>query len=92
MRHDPNGDHLEISTNELVCTLMSRFDCPDSLFTLLGLMIEASVALPSSRQYRMAATLHDVAGMIEQRPAVRDCVDRLRLPPAYSEARNAVNS
>jgi hypothetical protein len=79
MRHEPHGDNLGISTNELICTLVSRVDAPNSLFSLLALLTEVAVELPVHRQYLMAATLHDAAQMIEQRPEVRDWADRLGL-------------
>ena len=67
MFHDPHGDHPGISTNELICALLNRLDAPRSLFSLLALMVELSEELSIERQYRMAATLHDAADMIEQR-------------------------
>jgi hypothetical protein len=67
MLHDPHGDHIEITTNELICTLVSRFDAEQSLFTLLALQIEVSDALSINNQLRMAATLRDAADMIEER-------------------------
>lgn len=59
------------TTSELICTLASRFDAVDDMFILLGLMIEVSAAFPGDRQYRIAATLHDVASVIEARPEVQ---------------------
>jgi hypothetical protein len=72
MFHDPNGDHLGISTGELVCVLINRLDAPDCLFSLLGLMVEVSNDLPNDRQWRMACTLRDAAAMIEERPVHHD--------------------
>jgi hypothetical protein len=76
MFHDPNGDHLEISTNELVCVLINRLDAPRSLFSLLGLMVEMSEALPIDRKWRMACTLRDAAAMIEERHAFEEGTTR----------------
>jgi hypothetical protein len=65
--HDPHGDHPEITTNELIAVLMSRFDASDCLFTLLALMVEASHGLPINNQFRMACTLRDAADLLEER-------------------------
>jgi hypothetical protein len=71
MFHDPHGDHLGITTNELICVLMSRLDASRGLFSLLALMVELSEELAIESQDRMAATLHDAADLIQQRPSVR---------------------
>ena len=92
MRHEPFGDHPGISTNQLICELLSRVDTSNSLHALLALMVGTSDELPIKRQYLMACTLHDAALMIERRPEVRDWADRLGLSPAYCEALSHVDS
>jgi hypothetical protein len=68
MRHEqPHGDNTGLTTNELVCALVSRFDAPNSLFSLLALQLEMSHALPIHNQLCMAATLRDCADLIEER-------------------------
>ena len=71
MFHDPNGDHLGISTNELICVLVARFDAHDSLFALLALMVEAADELPIHKRCRVACSLRDCADIIEQRALVK---------------------
>jgi hypothetical protein len=86
MLHDPYGDHLGISTNELICALIGRVDASNSLFSLLALMVGVSSELSIERQWRLAASLHDTAELIEARPPVRDFVDLLKLTrPAYTD-------
>jgi hypothetical protein len=71
MRHEPFGDHPGISTNELIFVLMKRLDAHDSLFALLGLMVEMADELPINKRCRMACSLRDCADMIEQRALVK---------------------
>jgi hypothetical protein len=73
MRHDPFGDNTGLTTPELICALVSRFDASHSLFTLLALQIEMSHALPIDKQCRMAATLRDAADLIEKKALVPTC-------------------
>jgi hypothetical protein len=79
MKHDPYGDHFRVSTNELICAVFARVDAPNSLHTLLALMVEMSSELPIRKQYLMAGTLRDAASMIEKRSGVRDLIDLLAL-------------
>jgi hypothetical protein len=72
MKHSPHGDSLGISTNELICILMSRADASSSMFSLLGLMIEMSDEMSIQKQYLTAECLKDAAHLIEDRPAVQD--------------------
>lgn len=85
MRHQPKPDDLPITTNELIAVLANRFETPNCLFSLLGLMTEVSDALPIERQFRMAATLRDAAEMIEARPVLREWAARLGLTLTYDE-------
>lgn len=85
MFHEPYGDHFGVSTNELICAVMSRADASNSLFSLLALMVEMSDALPIEKQFRVACTLDDASAMIRERPAVRGWTDRLGLTPAFEE-------
>jgi hypothetical protein len=75
MKHDPYGDHFAASTNELICTVLARVDASDCLHSLLALMVEESSELSSSKQWRMACSLRDVAAVIEERPAVRAWIE-----------------
>jgi hypothetical protein len=67
MRHEPFDDHPGISTNQLVCELLKRFDASDSLFSLLALMAEMADELPINKRRRMACSLRDCADKIEER-------------------------
>lgn len=71
MRHEPFGDHPGTSTNALICMLMARVDTYDSLFALLGLMVEMADELPINKRCRMACSLRDCADMIEQRALMK---------------------
>jgi hypothetical protein len=91
MLHNPHGDNTGLSTHELICALSSRLDASDALFSLLALLAETSTELTIDRQRRLAASLHDLAETIEQRPAVRNWIDFLRsmIKTAPTETRPA---
>jgi hypothetical protein len=78
MKHSPHGDDTGLTTGQLVCVLVSRIDASDSLFSLLALLAESSEELSVDRQRRLAASLHDLGNLIEQRPPVRGWVDFLK--------------
>jgi hypothetical protein len=71
MFHSPYGDNTGLTTNELICALVGRIDASDSLLALLGLMVGMSDELPIDKQYRMACSLRDAAGMVEERAMTR---------------------
>jgi hypothetical protein len=79
MLHAPNTDNTGLTTHELICALVHRLDAPDCLHSMLALMVEASDALPISKQVRTAGSLIDAAGMILERPAVQGWAGRLGL-------------
>jgi hypothetical protein len=70
MRHEPFGG---ISTNELICLLLKRFDGSDSLFALLALMVEMSDRLSINKRCRWACTLRDAADRVEEGLQVPTC-------------------
>jgi len=89
MLHAPNPDNFKATTSELISAVIHRLDAPNSLHSLLALMVEASDALPINKQFRMAATLDDAATMIRERQAVRGWASHLGLMRAYDDKEGA---
>ena len=86
MKHRPYGDNTGLTTNELVCVLMSRLDASSCLISLLALMIEVSDELPVDNQWKIAGSLHDAARIIEERPMVGAWMDQInRLAAALGD-------